>query len=277
VNVRLIRTLLLLTACLLVAPAAEGRPRKETPEKLYEAGVRQMKRGYYDEAIISFDKVRNHFPLNPFSVLAELRVADCLYEKADFISAVDAYQQFVRLHPRHDELDYAHMRIGRSYFKQANRIPAKDQTYTELTLHALIAFAERFPESDYLDEVEDIRGKCLNRLARAETQVGDYYYWRGVQQRKPEVRDVEFAAASRRYLGVIEDFDTCDVKRRALYRYGMSLHYLGRSADAIPFLERVVADYPGTLQSRRAGRQLLAVAAAAAAPPPEVPGEADGH
>jgi len=274
--VRLIRILMLVTACALAAPAADARPRKETPEKLYEAGVRQMKRGYYDEAIINFDKVRNHFPLNQYSVLAELRVADCLYEKADFISAVDAYQQFVRLHPRHEELDYAHMRIGRSYFKQANRIPAKDQTYTELTLHSLAEFEQRFPDSDYLAEVTDIRTKCLNRMARAEAQVGDYYFWRGVQQRKPDERGVEFAAASRRYRGVIEDFGACNVTRRALYRYGMSLHHLGRSPEAVPYLEQVIEQYPGTIQSRRATRWLPRVSVTAAAPPPPPAGEADG-
>ena len=50
-------------AVTLTTPAV-ARPRNETPEKLYNQGLRQMKRGYYEEAILSFEKVRNHFPLN---------------------------------------------------------------------------------------------------------------------------------------------------------------------------------------------------------------------
>ncbi len=231
-----------------LAVPAEGRPRRETPEKLYDQGLRQMKRGYYDEAITSFDKVRNHFPLNQFSVLAELRVADCLYEKADFISAVDAYQQFVRLHPRHEELDYAKMRIGRSYFKQANRIPAKDQTYTEMTLSSLDDFEDRFADSDYLSEVQDMRSKCRARLSRAEAQVGDFYYWRK-----------SYNAAKRRYEDLLLDYPDSPVVARARLRLGVSLVQLEEVDQGEAVLRQVLELHPDTLQQRRAERWIKRV------------------
>lgn len=226
-----------------LAQTGEARPRRETPEKLYDQGLRQMKRGYYDEAVTSFDKVRNHFPLNQYSVLAELRVADCLYEKADFISAVDAYQQFVRLHPRHEELDYAKMRVGRAYFKQANRIPAKDQTYTEMTLSSLEGFEDRFPESDYLTEVIEIRGKCLVRLSRTEVQVGDFYFWRK-----------SYTAAQRRYADLLQDYPDSPVVPRARYRLGVCLVKLEQPDEGEAVLRQVLELHPDTPQARRAER-----------------------
>ncbi len=71
------------------APMRRHR-QPETPESLYNKGLGQMKRGYLDEAIISFEKVRNHFPFNQYSVLAELRVADCLFERQGYLEAVVA-------------------------------------------------------------------------------------------------------------------------------------------------------------------------------------------
>ncbi len=269
--VRSLSLLLLIAFGTALAAPADARPRRETPEKLYEQGIRQMKRGYYDEAITNFDKVRNHFPLNSYSVMAELRVADCLYEKSDFISAVDAYQQFVRLHPQHEELDYAHMRIGRSYFKQTNRIPGNDQTYTRLTLKALEEFETRYPESDYLAEVVQMRSRCRTRLARTEIQVGDFYYWQGVQRRGDDRKHSAFTAASRRYEGVLVDYPDTPLFRRSIYRYGMSQYRLGNYAVAIPRLEEVVERFPGTLQARRAERNLPKVREAAAAPPEPAP------
>ena len=265
--VRSLSLLLLLALGMALAVPAAARPRRETPEKLYEQGIRQMKRGYYDEAITNFDKVRNHFPLNSYSVMAELRVADCLYEKSDFISAVDAYQQFVRLHPQHEELDYAHMRIGRSYFKQTNRIPGNDQTYTRLTLKALEEFETRHPGSDYLAEVVQMRSRCRTRLARTEIQIGDFYYWQGVQRRGDDRKLSAFNAASLRYEGVLDDYPDTPLFRRSLYRYGMSEYRLGNHTEAIPRLEEVVERFPGTLQARRAERNLSKVREAAAAPP----------
>jgi len=259
--------LLLVIAATLVAAPADARPRKETPEKLYEQGLRQMKRGYYDEAIISFDKVRNHFPLNKYSVLSELRVADCLYEKSDFIGAVDAYQQFVRLHPQHDELDYARMRIGRSYFKQSNRIPGNDQTYTELTIRALDGFEESFPESDYIGEVERVRNKCRARVSRAEMQVGDFYYWRAQQGGWRKSKDKLLFAASRRYQRVMDDYPETPALRRALLRYGMCQYLQGEPLVAISCFEQVIEEYPGTVQARKSSRWLSKARDLAAAEP----------
>ena len=245
---RKLSILLVLSISVALAAPSAARPSRETPEKLYDQGVRQMKRGYYDEAITSFDKVRNHFPLNQYSVLAELRVADCLYEKADFISAVDAYQQFVRLHPRHEELDYAKMRIGRAYFKQANRIPAKDQTYTELTLSGLDDFEERFADSDYLPEVLVMRARCRARLSRSEAQVGDFYFWRK-----------SYNAAQRRYRGLLADYPNSPVVPRARYRLGVSLLMLERADEAEPILRQVLELHPDTLQARRSQRWLARI------------------
>ncbi len=237
--------LLTMLLAVTVAAPASARPRNETPEKLYDQGLRQMKRGYYDEAIISFDKVRNHFPLNQYSVLAELRVADCLYERSDYISAVDAYQQFVRLHPRHEEVDYAHMRIGRSYFKQAHAIPQRDQTYTELTVKALEDYEERFPESDYLEDVAEMRGKCRGRLARAEAQIGDYYFWRG-----------SYAAAERRYTYLVTTYPETDVAVRGRYRLGVCAYRMDRWDEATRLLEQFISTYPDARQVARAERWL---------------------
>lgn len=271
---RLFAPLLLVIAAALLAAPADARPRKETPEKLYEQGTRQMKRGYYDEAIISFDKVRNHFPLNKYSVLSELRVADCLYEKSDFIGAVDAYQQFVRLHPQHDELDYARMRIGRAYFKQSNRIPANDQTYTDLTILALEGFEERFPDSDYIEEVQRIRGKCRVRVARAEMQVGDFYYWRGEQNGWRKSKDELLVAASRRYQRVMDDYPETPVFRRALFRFGMCRYRQGEPLVAISCFEQVIDQFPGTVHARKSSRWLSKARELAAEQPQG--GEASG-
>ena len=235
------RLLLLLSLLLLVVPttafaqgggprgmrrprAVEEVPRRvlqpENPEELYERGLRQMKRGYYDEAVLSFDRVRNHFPFNQYSVLAELRVADCLYEKASFMEAVDAYRHFARLHPRHPQIDYVVYRTARSEFKLAPVIPQRDQTHARRGLTRIEDFAERFPDSEYATEVERLRDKALLRLSRGGVQIGNFYW-----------KQKEWKAAERRYRLAAEQFPDSPLVPRATYRRGVCLWKMAEGAE----------------------------------------------
>ena len=211
----LLSLVLALVVGLPIRPAgAVAEP--EDPEQLYEQGLRQMKRGYYDEAILSFEKVRNHFPFNQYSVLAELRVADCLFERQAYLEAVDAYLRFQKLHPRHPEVDYVVYRTARAEFKLAPVVPQRDQSHSSRGLRRLRNFESRFPESQYAGAVEKLRGKALNRLARASIQVGNFYY-----------KQKEWGAAERRYRLASVDYPGAPIVAKALFRQAMCLVRLG--------------------------------------------------
>ena len=236
----LLSLVLALVVGLPIRPAgAVAEP--EDPEQLYEQGLRQMKRGYYDEAILNFEKVRNHFPFNKYSVLSELRVADCLFEKAAFLESVDAYRQFARLHPRHPEIDYAIYRTARAEFKLAPTVAQRDQAHTRLGLRHIGDFEQRFPQSEYLDEVDRLRFKANRRLARAATQIGNFYW----KQKK-------WAASERRYEDSVASFPSAPTAGKARYRQGLALWKLGRYDDARAALALLAAEETETRWTARA-------------------------
>lgn len=203
--------------------------RQETPEAAYNKGVAQMKRGYYDEAVISFQKVRNHFPFNQYTVLAELREADCLYEKASYVEAVDAYLRFQRLHPRHPEIDYVVYRTARAEMKLAPLVPQRDQAPTTRGLRRVARFEERFPDSEYLAAVQQLRRRGTTRLGRAALQIGNFYWKQG-----------EWGAAERRYRLAAEEYPESAIAAKARYRQARCLLKLGRGDDARTVFEAVV-------------------------------------
>ena len=245
------RILLLLVPILLCLPAlghaqpsktttvsGEGQdtPRRlrqpETPESLYNKGLGQMKRGYLDEAIISFEKVRNHFPFNQYSVLAELRVADCLFERQAYLEAVDSYLRFQKLHPRHPEIDYVVYRTARAEFKLAPVVPQRDQSHSSRGLRRLRDFETRFPESQYTGAVLKLRGKALDRLARASIQIGNFYF-----------KQKEWGAAERRYRLAAADYPDAPIVGKARFRQAMCLLKLGeQTAGRDAFGALAVAD-----------------------------------
>lgn len=203
-------------------PSAKRGSKPETPEGLYANGLRQMKLGSWDEAILSFERVRNHFPFNQYSVLSELRVADALYEKGSYLEAADAYRGFARLHPRHAEMDYVVYRTARCEFKLSPNVAQRDQTHTRRGLKRLRGFEGRFPDSEYLPEVMKLRGKAGRRLSRAAVAIGHFYF-----------KLKEWAAAERRYRLAIEEFPDSSFTPKARFRRGLCLWELGDiSGDA---------------------------------------------
>ncbi|MCK6526446.1 outer membrane protein assembly factor BamD [Myxococcota bacterium] len=222
--------LVALAAALLSVGATAGdafaKAREDTPEALYEKAEKQMRRGYYEEAIATFDQVRNHFPMNPYSVKAELRVADCLFAKGEYLSAVDAYRNFEKLHPTHAELDYVVFRIAAAHFKGSHRTAQRDQTSTELAVRTLQGYESRFPEGRHLAEVAKMRETARGRLAKGVSAVGDYYYWRA-RLLRAEAKSTAFNAAARRYRALVEEFPDVPLAERGRYRLGMALLHLG--------------------------------------------------
>lgn len=169
--------LALLAALLLgtVAPAAEAAPRPQTAQELYEQGIRQMRRGYYTKALESFNRVRNYHRDDPISVKAQLAIADLHYKKGDFEQAKFAYEEFASLHPRHESLDYVTYRIGQSIWRRAPKFAGRDQTPTRSAVNVWTGFDARFPDSEYLDEVDKLLDRGRSRLSSKELHVAKFY------------------------------------------------------------------------------------------------------
>ncbi len=222
-----------------------GARRIETPQSLYDKGLKQMKRGLWDDAVLSFEKVRNHFPFNQYSVLAELKIADCLYEKAAYPDAVDAYRQFKRLHPRHPQIDYVVLRTAKSFFKLAPLIAQRDQANSRRGLKQLEAFEVVHPQSEHLEEAVRVREQAMTRLAKSVLQIGDFYW----KQR-------EWKAAERRYRQAAEDYPLSRLTAKARYRRGMCLWRLDRPDEARTILTALAAEEPEGRWGRRAVRHL---------------------
>lgn len=232
----------------------------DDPQDLYELGLRQLKRASYDEAILSFERVRSHFPFNNYSVLAELRVADCLFEKGSFVEAGDAYREWVRLHPRHPEVDYAEFRSARSELKLAPLAAQRDQAHTRRALDKLVAFEARFPESRYLEEARRHRSKAEDRLAAGAVQIANFYW-----------KQKHWKAAERRYRLATELFPRSARAEKARFRRALCLAQLGQGAEARLVLQSLVSERPDSPWSRRAQQWLNANGVEPLAPPLPTP------
>jgi len=154
-------------------------------EENYQAGMELLKDEAYPEAQKFFEYVKTKYPFSKFAALAELRIADAKFAQQLWAEAVEAYNQFLQLHPNHEEGDYAEFRMAEAFFKDAPGDfvlfpPAseKDQRQMERAATALEAFVEKHPKSRYLPEAQKLLAQAKGRLADREWYVGEFYYKR---------------------------------------------------------------------------------------------------
>jgi len=140
---------------IVVARPAQAERDAPSVAEQYELGQRFLKRGYYVKAMEQFNRIRNYHRDDPFAVKAELAIADLYYSKGEWDQARLAYMDFQRSHPRHEELDYVVYRIGLSLYRKAPKISARDQVWTRQTVNQWTGYSSRFPQSEYLEEVEE--------------------------------------------------------------------------------------------------------------------------
>jgi outer membrane protein assembly factor BamD len=193
-----------------MAAPAEAARKKLTVQEQYELGLRYLKRGYYVKALEEFNRIRNTHRDDPFSVKSELAIADVYYKQAEWDQARLAYEDFLRMHPRHEDIDYVIFQIGMSFYKKAPKVVARDQTWTESALTSWIGYDKRFPTSEHLGEVQEKAAECRERLAKKELVIAEFYEnrkaWRAVEGRArglvAEYPDSAFAAESMVLLAV---------------------------------------------------------------------------
>lgn len=129
----------------------------------------------YTAAIESFKKLKDWYPFSKFASLAELKIADAYYHQKEYESAVFAYEEFEKLHPRNEAVPYVIYQIAMCYFERMETTD-RDQTATQKSLDTFRRLIRQFPDDIYAQKSAGLIKKCEENLAAHEFYVGRFYY-----------------------------------------------------------------------------------------------------
>ena len=227
--------LMIIAAFLFATPADAARKERKrlTVQEQYELGVKYMNRGRYIKAIEQFNRVRNYHRDDPHSVKAELAIGDVYFKKAEWDQAKLAYDEFARMHPRHEDLDYVAYRIGMASFKKSPKRAGRDQTYTRHALNAWRGFASKYPESEHKEEVETLVTLCRDRLAMKQIWIARFYKRRGA-----------WAAVEQRAAGMATRYADSQHLPLSIELIGEASAWQGKDDAADMAIKRLEADAP---------------------------------
>ena len=171
-----------------------GDEEEKSASELMSEGTASFERGRLTEAKEAFQKVKDRYPYSKYAIVAELKMADALYENEDYDEAYDAYDEFERLHPKNPEIPYVIYQKGMCQFRQLKTID-REQAHTLKAKEEFERLVGRFPRDEYAQKARKNIRTCLIFLAEYELYVADYYYKTG-----------KYQAALARYSYVIENY-----------------------------------------------------------------------
>lgn len=230
----------LLAVSAAYAPQAAAAPPTMNAEQMYALGLKQLRTGYYTKALETFNRVRTYYRDDPYSLKAELAIADVHYKKTEWDEARIAYEDFMRAHPRYPELDLVIYRLGMVLYKKAPIVPDRDQTWTRQTVNTWVGFGARFPESEHRPEVEKFYAKAQDRLARKELTIAQFY-----------ARRESWPSVVGRVEPMLRAWPDCGSRGEAQALYGKALHQLGNADAARAVLEQLRASPADARWARR--------------------------
>jgi len=229
-------SLLAFSAC----SSAPRRPPTGTadPDRfLFERGTAELNDKDWFTSREYFRQLVDSYPQSPFRGDAKLGIGDSHLGEGTtegYVLAINEYREFLSLFPTHRRVDYAQYKLAMSHFYQM-RDAMRDQTETVEAIKELTVFVERFPSADRSPLYPEAQAK----LREAKDRLGEHELGVGVQYHR-----------SKWYPGAIERLKTLLEKDPQFTRRDAALFYLadsfdkvGRSAEALPYFDRLIKEF----------------------------------
>lgn len=226
---------LLLLSTLLLSACAEVVPPPRTAEHFLNEGDSFFSEERYEDAIASWQKVRDNFYSPETNIQAEFKIAEAHFLAEHYPEAAAAYDAFLKAHPDYPQAPLVLYRLGLSYYRQM-LAPDRDQTLTRNALATFDTLLKRFPDLKERAEVEALMATCRSQLAAHELHIATFY-----------LRTERYAAAIARGEELLRRYP--DVPERAETYFVLGQAYLAsgdreKAADAFNTLFRLYPDSP---------------------------------
>jgi outer membrane protein assembly factor BamD len=256
-------TKLILTFSLILAvagcswlPDKIDETKNWSANKIYTEAKSAADGGDYETAIKYYELLEARYPFGRYAQQAQMEVAYAYYKYDEPESAIAAADRFIKLHPRHPNVDYAYYLKGLVNFNRntgflQRLIPQNLSTRDPGSLRqAFLDFSElvkKFPDSKYAADAKMRMMYLRNSLAMHEINVAQYY-----MKRKA------YVAVANRAKYVVEHYDGSTAMPDALALMATAYEKLGMTqlaSDARRVLAMNFPQAPALAQLERGGNK----------------------
>ena len=208
----------LLSACGLLPDRADNQ-EDWSANKFYSEARAKLNDGSYPAAIKLYETLESRYPYGRIAQQAQLELAYAHYKNEEPASAIAAADRFIKLHPNHDNVDYAYYIKGLANFNDnwgmmgflmkgplRQDMSERDQKASYESFEIFKELVTRFPESKYAADSRQRMAYLINAIAMGEIHVARYY-----MKRKA------YVAAANRAQNAITEYPRTPATEEALY------------------------------------------------------------
>jgi outer membrane protein assembly factor BamD len=203
---------------------AEDRTRDFTEKDFYDSIQAELTARNWTKAIENLEALEARFPFGTYAEQAQLELVYAYHESLNFEAAIAAADRFIRLHPRHPSVDYAHyvkgmalLNSGRGLFEQylPRDASTRDPGAARQAFNTFSELLNSHPDSSYAPDARQHMVYLRNLLARQEIHAANYYFKRGA-----------YLAATNRGRYVMENYQQTPAMADALAVMAQGYHML---------------------------------------------------
>jgi len=168
-------TYLIIVTSVLAGCSSDG-PEIEQPEKVYyDLAQRRIESKNYIAAIESLQAIETRYPFGRYAEQAQVELIYVYFMNGENLAAHAAAEKFIRLHPRHPNIDYAYFMKGLSSYTRDTSILVRitdtdisnrDISGAKESFAELSEFLTRFPDSQYASYAKQRNIYLRNMIAR---------------------------------------------------------------------------------------------------------------
>ena len=169
-------------------PEEVDKTKSWSASKLYAEAKANLAEGEYKSAIELYEKLEARYPHGAYAQQAQLETAYAYYKFSEPESAIAAADRFIKLHPRHGNVDYAYYLRGLIAFPARKSIfefifpQDESKRDPNSSLESFNYFSElirKYPNSKYTKDALMRMRYLRNKVAKHELHVAKYYMERG--------------------------------------------------------------------------------------------------
>ena len=193
-------------------------------EMKYEVAMDYYDRGDYSHALQLFDLLQSAYRNTPRGENITYRTAECYFKQKDFDIAAYYYNKFFSTYPFSKNAESAaYMNAYCSYMLSPE--PGLDQTNTHTAIKQLKAFAERFPQSDSLERVNQLIDNLNEKLEEKDYNMCQLFY-----------RMENYSAAITSFENMLKNHP--NTKHREKILFDMATTYYDYAENSVPEKQR---------------------------------------
>ena len=214
--------LLLLFSILIFASCSKDEARKSIIKEKslelqvlesYQEGIDYLKDGDALYAAVKFNEAELLFPQSEWAPKSALMAAYAYYSQDYLKDAVAELDRFLKVYPKHKNLDYVYYLLAISYYEQIVDEKKDLQSIIKAKYYFEIVTKD-YPKTSYAIDSEFKIDLINDLMASKEMYIGRYYF----EKKK-------WISAINRFKTVVEDYETTIYAEEALHRL-VEVHYI---------------------------------------------------